>query len=1559
MDRPRIALAVPLLFLATISVAKAQVVNCSGSQLSYFETGNTTSSFGPCPGWGICRDPVPGGATVSFDSPGCDPLSTTCGMTATVPVEFPGNHQNNPGLTGGAYSFAEVQLLSSAGGVVGHCGTSGAVIQKDLGTTTVTASVSCLDAASLKYTLQYTMCPPGPGACVKTKTVPLDFGTAAGCPVPLPNTCTEGSGGSSGAAGTSCPLCQPVGGEAGCSVPVGGGGPSCEPSWLGKAQLRYAAGGVGGDGLPGSTAWRAALGRFWSHDFAERIVADPDSSHAWLLTRHGSFREFSNLAAGSGLRLYQGRAPSDEFRRLYFDTATGGWELHSLDGRKDYFGSDGRWLQTVLASDPGHPIQAAYNGSSQLVSVSFPDGRSDVFIYHPGGKLASITETAVAGSGTPSRTWTFTWSGDELTLATRPDGTAWQFFYDGSRPGYLERVDLIAGPHGRVMAGFEYQPGSNNVARSWRGDPVSGGPNAVDKVGYAYTNPTRPTQTGVTREISATFDQVTTYSLGRDSASSKPKITSVQGSCPTCGLSPTTIFAYGSNPLLPASMTDAKGTRTDFTYDENGRLLTRTEAANKQSLARVSTYTYDSNHPGLVTGVEVPSTSGGANKRRTGSAHDPATGLPTARTTEGWESGAPFLQTTLFTYNASGEILTLDPPGSSTADVTSYTYTLAGRNGHIADSRTDPMVGTTFFGFDGLNRRASVIDPNGVETVTSYDNLNRVTEVRQKGATPAEDLVTVYTYTVFGDLFCTRLPRGNGIEHAYDGAGRLTAILRGTAVATPDSTSCLDAALPRERTAYQLDGRGNQVEESLERWTGSAWVSESKTAYEFTCHLDRMTAGAGSTALSVTEYCYDVNDNLEKVWDPNHPRGSNPEPTQLHVYDALNRLTSTIVGPGTAAAAATTYTYDAQDHLTGVTDAEGNTTLYTYSDRDLLTKEESPVSGIRTYAYNEQGELEEETDARGVTVIRAYDVLDRLIAVSYPDPSLDVTYTYDAPGAFAVGRLTGITRHGETVAYEYDRFGRMTRDGDLTYAYDGNGNRTTIGYPAQVTVVYTYDHADRQKTLALSEEGNTPFTLVSAASYKPFGPLASLLLGNGLVETRAYDERYHPLAIQVGGTNPLLDWSYTVDPVGNITEIQDVLAPVNNRTYGYQDFLYFLTQGDGPWGPRSWTYDRIGNRLSETRGAVIDTYSYSGGHNPKLLSVTEGGGNTTLYGYDQAGNTMQIVNDQQQLDLVADAAGSMAFLRSLAEETFTSFRYDGRSYLREASEDYTGCLARKTIATYSSKGLLHRREHRLLADSTFIGGDSVLYFAGRPVAVLEQSDTVSNLSFLSTDHLGTPVLATNDSGGEVWEGGFEPFGEDWNGASGAGVFLRFPGQWVDEVWQSGGDGLRNNVHRWYDPGWGRYTQPDPIGLLGGDNLYLYVGGNPITSVDPTGLVDETRFSTQGEIAELTERHCARQVFLRNYLEMREANWKPAGTDQYFHCKANCEAVRCGTFGFKEACGLSDMREFMDQLTGDPALASQIDQAANRFGREESRKQSHQTCKVVCSKYRPPGLPAKY
>ena len=50
-----------------------------------------------------------------------------------------------------------------------------------------------------------------------------------------------------------------------------------------------------------------------------------------------------------------------------------------------------------------------------------------------------------------------------------------------------------------------------------------------------------------------------------------------------------------------------------------------------------------------------------------------------------------------------------------------------------------------------------------------------------------------------------------------------------------------------------------------------------------------------------------------------------------------------------------------------------------------------------------------------------------------------------------------------------------------------------------------------------------------------------------------------------------------------------------------------------------------------------------------------------------------------------------------------------------------------------------------------------------------------------------------------------------------------------------GSGLQYMRNRYYDPRTGRFTQPDPIGLAGGLNLYGFANGDPVTYSDPFGL----------------------------------------------------------------------------------------------------------------------------
>jgi uncharacterized protein RhaS with RHS repeats len=51
-------------------------------------------------------------------------------------------------------------------------------------------------------------------------------------------------------------------------------------------------------------------------------------------------------------------------------------------------------------------------------------------------------------------------------------------------------------------------------------------------------------------------------------------------------------------------------------------------------------------------------------------------------------------------------------------------------------------------------------------------------------------------------------------------------------------------------------------------------------------------------------------------------------------------------------------------------------------------------------------------------------------------------------------------------------------------------------------------------------------------------------------------------------------------------------------------------------------------------------------------------------------------------------------------------------------------------------------------------------------------------------------------------------------------------KWPNELYNYFGD---------YDPQTGRYIESDPVGLNGGINTYSYVGGDPVSLIDPKGL----------------------------------------------------------------------------------------------------------------------------
>ncbi|NJL26879.1 MAG: hypothetical protein HC897_02845 [Thermoanaerobaculia bacterium] len=734
----------------------------------------------------------------------------------------------------------------------------------------------------------------------------------------------------------------------------------------------------------------------------------------------------------------------------------------------------------------------------------------------------------------------------------------------------------------------------------------------------------------------------------------------------------------------------------------------------------------------------------------------------------------------------------------------------------------------------------------------------------ERGTVPAQDRIHERVYDQFGDLVLEISPRGNAIAYERDASGRVFAIER-----KPDA----DPSSHGERTFYILDGAGQVLREELQSWTGSLWQTASAREYVRTsaCQVDKVILGAGSATPSVTEQKFDCNGSLLAEWDGNHPSMSQTAaPSRSYVYDDLNRPSSVAQPWGGAGGGnvTETYEYDVQDHRTRLVDSEGNVSRQVWSDRDLVTEEVSEVSGTVTYTYDEHGELETSTDARGVTVMRTLDAADRVTLIDYPDAMLDVRFTYDDPLVpFSKGRLTKIERAGHEIAYEWNVFGEMTRDGELTYQHDANGNREEIGYPGGVSARYTFDFSDREATLEVAVPGEPVQPVVTASSYLPLGPLASLTLGNGLTETRSHDARYYPDRIRVAGAAPLLDWDYTVDAVGNPTAIADLLSPSQSRAFGYQDFQYFLTLGNGPWGNLSWTYDRIGSRMRETRGGVADLYSYvpnmAGGHSPKLDEIQLGAGGTKVYSFDAAGNQTQVAAGADVVDMVYDDASQLASIARPAAGVRSEMLYDGRGFLHHAEEIRpdlifadgfeTGggacwsvvvggasgggaCPGSPMVApVYSSEGVLH---YHLKGGGL---GRHVLHFSGRPVLLLAVPTAGQvGQGYLATDHLGTPILASDPLGSASWLGGFEPFGVDFSGAVEADMYLGLPGQWEDDAWADAqATGLLYNVARWYQSSVGKYDRVDPMGARGDSNPYIYAQGNPLVYFDLLGEKSRT------------------------------------------------------------------------------------------------------------------------
>ena len=139
-------------------------------------------------------------------------------------------------------------------------------------------------------------------------------------------------------------------------------------------------------------------------------------------------------------------------------------------------------------------------------------------------------------------------------------------------------------------------------------------------------------------------------------------------------------------------------------------------------------------------------------------------------------------------------------------------------------------------------------------------------------------------------------------------------------------------------------------------------------------------------------------------------------------------------------------------------------------------------------------------------------------------------------------------------------------------------------------------------------------------------------------------------------------------------------------------------------------------------------------------------------------------------------------------------------------------------------------------------------YGGGTVATIEPTAVNSNGTRYGTaDNLGSPRVITNSSGGVVSRHDYKPFGEElFAGTGGRTVGMGFSvadgnRQKFTGYERDNETGLDFAQARYDSSVLGRFTSPDPFGgsMSAADpqsfNRYAYVGNNPLTHTDPSGL----------------------------------------------------------------------------------------------------------------------------
>lgn len=571
---------------------------------------------------------------------------------------------------------------------------------------------------------------------------------------------------------------------------------------------------------------------------------------------------------------------------------------------------------------------------------------------------------------------------------------------------------------------------------------------------------------------------------------------------------------------------------------------------------------------------------------------------------------------------------------------------------------------------------------------------------------------------------------------------------------------------------------------------------------------------------------------LRHTYDPAH------RPLDLLVRDpgsAVERVTDRIVYGESANLPA--------DQITG-NRLRGHT-YQVYDDSGLVTHQEYDPHGllrvsVRTFLADASAPVDWQhgpaLSTEELSTTTDHDALGRVVHHALPTGYLI------APGYNEAGSL--------------ERIDVTTPDGDTNryvtnINYDAKGQRVSIAYGNGAVTNYSYDPLSYRLTGLVTSRGDGATLQDLGYHYDPVGNLTSVIdaaqpdvFFRGTVATASAGYTYDPLYRLVTATGREHPGQVTANP-----DASTGLRPQYDHNDAPRLGLPHPNDGNAvqPYTER-YTYDEVGNITTVDHSGQMATwhreYRYAA-DSDRLLSTTLpddtrlGTGIASApdrYGYDAHGNITAMPH-LSQLDW--DHAERLGSVRLAGGAV--SYAYDDTGHRARAVVQQGGVVVQDRLyldgleiqRTYSARGELIAERYTLhvmdgtrrialvdtrtvdRADSTGLGTPVPRYQLGNHLdsACLELDAT--RAAIISYEEY-YPFGATSYQAGP-------------NVAEVSRKRYRYTGRERDDE-----TGFTYHHGRYYAPWLGRWTSPDPAGLVDGTNRYQYVGNNPMRYVDTQG-----------------------------------------------------------------------------------------------------------------------------